>query len=149
MKTISYIGPSIWNKLSNSLKDLKTTILVTPNYKKFVLQNLSKKKSILIITFMIIVIIKKCFIIYYYYYYFYNNYHLTTLLFIIIIIITTTITVITFPIIIFTIRFKFSICSGNRLNRALTRNEKYPAFCMNWQKKCSWGSGAKSLERLQ
>ena len=98
---------------------------------------------------MIIVIIKKRFIIYHYYYYFYNHYHLTTLLFIIIIIITTTIIVITFPIIIFTIRFKFSICSGNRLNRALTRNEKYPAFCMNWQKKCSWGPGAKSLERLQ
>ena len=41
-KTISLIGPSIWNKLSNNLKVLNTTTLLTHNYKNLVLQTLSE-----------------------------------------------------------------------------------------------------------
>ena len=41
-KSISFIGPSIWNKLSNNLKVLNTTTSFTHNYKKLVLQSLSE-----------------------------------------------------------------------------------------------------------
>ena len=41
-KSISFIGPSIWNKLSNNLKVLNTTTLFTHYYKKLVLQNLNE-----------------------------------------------------------------------------------------------------------
>ena len=37
-KSISFMGPSIWKKLSNDLKILNTTTLFTHNYKKRVLQ---------------------------------------------------------------------------------------------------------------
>ena len=41
-KSISFIGPSIWNKLSNNVKVLNTTTSFIHNYKKLVLQNLSE-----------------------------------------------------------------------------------------------------------
>ena len=50
-KSISFIGKSIWNKLSNNFKVLNTTISFTHNYKKLVLQNLSEQNSVLNITF--------------------------------------------------------------------------------------------------
>ena len=39
-KSISFIGPSIWNKLSSDLKMLNTTTSFSHNYKKLVLKNL-------------------------------------------------------------------------------------------------------------
>ena len=39
-KSISLIGQSIWNKLSNNLKILNTSTSFTHNYKKLVLQKL-------------------------------------------------------------------------------------------------------------
>ena len=50
-KRISFIGPSLWNKLCNNLKVLNTSTSFTHNYEKLVLQNLSEKNSILIIAF--------------------------------------------------------------------------------------------------
>ena len=50
-KRISFIGPSIWNKLGNNLKALNTAALYTHNYKNLVLETLSEWNSILIITF--------------------------------------------------------------------------------------------------
>ena len=41
-KSISFIGPSIWNKLRNNLQVLNTTAPFTHNYKKLVLQTLSE-----------------------------------------------------------------------------------------------------------
>ena len=41
-KSISFIGPSIWNKLCNNLKVLNTTTSFTHKYKMLVLQNLSE-----------------------------------------------------------------------------------------------------------
>ena len=41
-KSISFIGSSIWNKLSNNLKVLNTTTSFNHYYKKLVLQNLSQ-----------------------------------------------------------------------------------------------------------
>ena len=41
-KSISFIGSSFWNKLSNNLKALNTTTSFTLNYKKLFLQNLSE-----------------------------------------------------------------------------------------------------------
>ena len=40
--SISFMGPSIWNKLSNSLKILNTENELTLDYKKLVLKNLNK-----------------------------------------------------------------------------------------------------------
>ena len=37
-KSISFLGPSIWNKLSNDLKILNTPTSFTHNYKKVVLK---------------------------------------------------------------------------------------------------------------
>ena len=37
-KSISFIGPSIWNKLSNDMKILNTATSFTYNYKKLVLK---------------------------------------------------------------------------------------------------------------
>ena len=37
-KIISFLGPSIWNKLSNDLKTLNTATSFTQNYKKLVLK---------------------------------------------------------------------------------------------------------------
>ena len=42
MSKISFIGPSIWNKLSNNFKVFNTIALFTYNYKKLVLQTLSE-----------------------------------------------------------------------------------------------------------
>ena len=42
LKSISFIGPSIWNKLSNNFKVLNTTTSFIHNYKKLVLQNFSE-----------------------------------------------------------------------------------------------------------
>ena len=39
-KNISFMRPSIWNKLSNDLKILNTATLFTHNYKKVVLEKL-------------------------------------------------------------------------------------------------------------
>ena len=39
-KSISFMGPSIWNKLSNDLKILNTATFFTLNYKKLDLQKL-------------------------------------------------------------------------------------------------------------
>ena len=108
-KTISFIGQSIWDKLSNNLKILN-------NDKKLVLQNLSEQNIIFIITFIIIIIIiiiiiaiiiiiTIAFVII-----IINIIIITIFIFIIIIIIIiTTISIITFRIIIVTIKFRFSI----------------------------------------
>ena len=39
-KSISFMGPSVWNKLSNDLKILSTVTSFTHNYKKLVLKKL-------------------------------------------------------------------------------------------------------------
>ena len=39
-RSISFIGPSIWNKLSNDLKFLNTTTLFTHTHKKLILKKL-------------------------------------------------------------------------------------------------------------
>ena len=49
-RSISFLGPSVWNKLSNDLKILGTTTLFTQNYKKLVLKNLSNQIIVSIIT---------------------------------------------------------------------------------------------------
>ena len=38
-QNIQFIGPSVWNELSNNLKVLNTATSFTHNYKKLVLQN--------------------------------------------------------------------------------------------------------------
>ena len=40
-KSISFMGPPIWNKLSNDLKILNTTTSFTHNYKKLILKKLA------------------------------------------------------------------------------------------------------------
>ena len=39
-KSIAFMGPSVWNKLSNDLKILNTVTSSTYNYKKLVLKKL-------------------------------------------------------------------------------------------------------------
>ena len=39
-KSISFYGPSVWNKLSNDLKNLNTVTSFTHNYKKLDLKKL-------------------------------------------------------------------------------------------------------------
>ena len=56
-KIISFMGPSIWNKLSNDLKFLKITTSFTHNYNNLILKNLSNYVIILIINYIIIAII--------------------------------------------------------------------------------------------
>ena len=74
--SISFIGPSIWNKLSNNLKVLNTTSSFTHNYEKLVLQTSSAQNSVLIITFnhyYYYYYYQKTY--YWYYYYFYHHYY--------------------------------------------------------------------------
>ena len=40
-KSISFMGPPIWNKLSNDLKILNTTTSFTHKYKKLILKKLA------------------------------------------------------------------------------------------------------------
>ena len=54
---ISFLRPFIWNKLSNVLKNSKTTTSFTQDYKKLVLENLSEQNIVLIITFITAIII--------------------------------------------------------------------------------------------
>ena len=54
---ISFLRPFIWNKLSNVLKNSKTTTSFTHDYKKLVLENLSEQNIVLIITFITVIII--------------------------------------------------------------------------------------------
>ena len=44
-KGISFLGPSIWNKLNNDLKTVRTTISFTHKYKRFFLQNLNSQSN--------------------------------------------------------------------------------------------------------
>lgn len=39
-KRVSFMGPSLWNKLSNEVKILNTVTLCTHNYKKVVIKKL-------------------------------------------------------------------------------------------------------------
>ena len=64
-KSISFMAPSIWNKLSNDLK----TFSLTHNYEKLVLQNLSQMNLIFIHNFYRCFYYRKLFYYHYCYYY--------------------------------------------------------------------------------